>query len=80
MKTLLVLLILLTLTFSVRAEQTIYYHYINIYDTPDGKRIERNIPHGVIKYLNEGWKITNVSSAGSYGEVVVIYILEKENK
>lgn len=80
-KLLLSLLILTCLIVSASAEQKIYYHYVDLYDYSDGSRVTKNIPHDVIKFLKEGWKITHISAtAGDYSRSVIVYILEKEDK
>ncbi len=80
MKILLIVLINLLLICPARAEQKIYYHYIDIYSS---NRNKENDPVEIKQFLKEGWKVTHVTSTGcgrQTSQVVVVYILEKEDK
>lgn len=83
MKTLLILLISTLLICSARAEQKIYYHYIDpqvrYKDGPTREQL--NNPVEVIKLMQEGWKITHVAVGGGGAYIAtVVYILDKEKK
>lgn len=73
---LLTLLTILLLTVAARAEQTIYYQYVDL-----DRSVTYNYPGEVFELLKKGWKITNISTStnGNFGRTLVIYILERED-